>query len=336
MNGIESPKTLQEAVLHFSDYENCRKYMIATRWPDGRVRCPYCGSERVTYLSNARIYKCAEKHARRKFSLKIGTIFEDSPLPLQKWLPAMWMICNDKNGVSSWELHRALGVCQKTAWFMLQRLRLSMQDGCNVKLGATGVAVEVDETFVGGKTSNMHHHRKLRFAQERSKISTVNSTHSAVNWGKTIVMGMLERKGRVKAKVVPSRQRKHLEAVAAEHIEPGANVITDEFTSYYRFPESYTHEVINHLESYVNGRIHTNGIENFWSLLKRGLNGTYVSVEPFHLFRYVDEQVFRYNNRATKDNPLNDADRFHLGLSQIVGKRLTFKEVTGKVGETRA
>jgi transposase-like protein len=258
--------------------------MIATRWPDGVVKCPRCGSASVRYLHNARVYKCATKHPLRKFSLKVGTAFEDSPLPLEKWLPAMWMICNDKNGISSWELHRALGVTQKTAWFMLHRIRLSMQDGAAVKLGATGVPVEVDETFVGGKMSNMHKRRKLRFEQERSKITNAASTHSASNWGKTIVMGMLERRGRVQAKVVPSRQRKHLEAVAAEHIEPGANVITDEFTAYYRFPDSYTHEVINHIESYVNGHVHTNGIENFWSLLKRSLNGTYISVEPFHLF----------------------------------------------------
>jgi hypothetical protein len=249
-------------------------------------------------------------------------VFEDSPIPLEKWLPAVWLVVNCKNGISSYELHRALGVTQKSAWFMLHRIRLAVQSKSFVKIGGPGSEVEVDETFIGGKARNMHKDRRIKTKVREG------------NWGKAIVMGMLERGGHVKAKVVPNRKKPALHAAIAETIEKGTQLYTDEHNGYMDISPEYVHSVVNHLENYVSGRIHTNGLENFWSLLKRGLNGTYVAVEPFHLFRYVDEQAFRYNNRATKENPLTDADRFHLALSQIAGKRLTFAEVTGKVGET--
>lgn len=318
-----APKTLQDAILYFSDFDNCREFMAGVRWLDGVVRCPYCGSERVTYLEKARVYKCNEKHAKAKFSLKVGTVFEDSPIPLEKWLPAAWMLCNDKNGISSYELHRALGVTQKTAWFMLHRIRLAMQSGSFMKMGGPGSTVELDETFIGGKLKNMHKNRKPILASKHGGAAD-----------KTIVVGMLERNGRVKAQVVESRTQATLHDLVSKHIAPGSQLMTDEWGGYKG--TDFEHEIINHANEYVNGQIHTNGIENFWSLLKRGLNGTYVSVEPFHLFRYIDEQAFRYNNRKTKDNPLNDADRFMLAMSQIAGKRLTYAELTGKVGETAA
>src|SRR5882762_269987 len=153
------PATLQEAVIHFSDFDNCHAFMVRLRWPDGKVRCPNCGSDDVAYLPNARVFKCYQKHDRQKFSLKVGTIFEDSPIALEKWLPVMWLLVNCKNGVSSWEIHRAVGVTQKTAWFMLQRGRLAMQDKTGGKLGGS---IEVDETFIGGKARNMHKDRKRR------------------------------------------------------------------------------------------------------------------------------------------------------------------------------
>jgi transposase-like protein len=318
---MESPKTLQQAIQYFSDYENCRQFMISVRWPDGKVRCPNCGSEKVGYLEKARVYRCYADHAKQKFSLKVGTIFEDSPIPLEKWLPAVWLLVSCKNGISSYEIHRALGITQKSAWFMLHRIRLAVQSGSFVKLGGPGSEVEVDETFIGGKARNMH-------AKERRRKGVKDAG------AKTIVIGVLERGGKVHAKVSPNRKKESIEAVIFPAVEKGATVYTDEFPAYKFVTHEYEHKVINHLEKYVDGNIHTNGIENFWSLLKRGLSGTYVAVEPFHLFRYVDEQAFRFNNRATKDNPLNDADRFHLAMSQIVGKRLTFAEVTGKVQET--
>ncbi|MGA2992929.1 MAG: IS1595 family transposase [Candidatus Korobacteraceae bacterium] len=327
---MKVPKTLQEAIQFFTDFDNCREFMIEVRWLDGKVRCPACGSEKITYLANARLYKCNEKHPRQKFSLKVGTVFEDSPIALEKWLPAVWMLCNDKNGVSSYEISRALGVTQKTAWFMLHRIRLAMQSGSFAKMGGPGSEFEADETFIGGKGKNMHKSRKLRLNQIRSE------QHGArIYPGKTAVMGILDRNERkVRATVIPDLKRNTLQTQILDTVEQGSSVYTDEQRSYDGLAEKYVHEIVNHMETYVKGRVHTNGLENFWSLLKRGLNGTYVAIEPYHVFRYVDEQVFRYNNRATRDNPLNDSDRFFLAMSQIVGKRLTYAELTGKVGET--
>jgi transposase-like protein len=319
---METPKTLQGAIQFFSDFENCRQFMIAVRWLDGKVRCPECGSDRVTYLANARVYRCYEPHPRQKFSLKVGTVFEDSPIPLEKWLPAVWLIVNCKNGISSYEVHRALGLTQKTAWFMLHRIRLAVQSKSFAKIGGPGSEVEADETFIGGKARNMHtSERKRRITGTGGK-------------DKTAVMGILERGGKARTVVISSRKKKELQGEVRKHVEAGAALYTDALLSYEGLEGDYAHKVVDHAVQYVDGRVHTNGLENFWSLLKRGISGTYVSVEPFHLFRYLDEQTFRYNNRATKDNPLTDADRFHLALSQIAGKRLTFAEVTGKVGET--
>ena len=308
---MEAPKTLIEAVKLFSEYENCRQFMVIVRWADGVVRCPQCQSDKVTYLANAKAYKCRSKHAKQKFTLKTGTVMEDSPIGLDKWLPAFWLLCNSKNGVSSHELGRSLGVTQKSAWFMLQRIRLAMQDGFDG--GKLKGQVEVDETFIGGKARNMH------LAKRKKAITGRGAT------GKTVVMGMLERGGKVKAHVIAERDKRTLHGKIADHVEPGSHVMTDELISYWGLEQNYTHSVINHAEAYVDGIVSTNGLENFWSLLKRALGGTYVAVEPFHLFRYIDEQSFRYNNRGT-----NDAGRFIKTLSQVTGKRITFAEVTGR------
>lgn len=319
------PKTLQQAILYFSNFDNCRAFMVAVRWPDGKVRCPYCGADKLTYLENARLYRCYGEHPKQKFSLKVGTIFEDSPVPLEKWLPAVWMLVNCKNGISSYEIHRALGVTQKTAWFMLHRIRLAMQTKSFVKLGGPGSEVEVDETFIGGKARNMHrdvHQRRIQSTGMKDK---------------TTVFGVLERGGEVRAMVVPTRRRHVVEQEIRNHVKAQSAIYSDNLASYDMLKHrGFTHEVIDHAERFVDGQIHTNGLENFWSLLKRGLKGTYISTEPFHLFRYLDEQVFRYNNRATKEHFIGDGDRFEMALAQILGKRLTYKEVTGKEGETRA
>jgi len=308
---METPKTLLEAVTHFSDRENCRKFMIALRWQDGIVRCPACGSERVTYLAKANVYKCKTVHPKQKFSLKTGTVFEDSPISLEKWLPAAWMLSNCKNGISSYELHRALGVTQKTAWFMLHRIRIAMTDMTG-KIGGGSEPVECDETFVGGKVINMHKHKRVEC--------------NAKGGNKAVVLGMLERGGRVKAKVIASRHKPNLSPAMTENIEAGAHIMTDEFPTYGFLETPYRRDAVNHAVEYVNGHIHTNGIENFWSLLKRGLKGTYISVEPFHLDAYVSEQVFRYNNRKDSD----DSTRFASCLMGIQGKRLTYSEITGR------
>lgn len=312
-------KTLQQAIQHFSDYDNCREFMISVRWSDGKVRCPQCGSEKVTYLAKARVYRCYEDHPRVKFSLKVGTVFEDSPVPLEKWLPAVWLLVNCKNGVSSYEIHRALGVTQKTAWFMLHRIRLAVQSKSFMKLGGSGKEVEVDETFIGGKARNMHKSVKARRMIERGNHFDT----------KVIVMGMLERGKEVRTQVVPDRVKQTVQPIIREHVSAGTALFTDEMGGYRGMPE-FTHQIIDHAVRYVDGIVHTNGIENFWSLTKRTLGGTYVSVEPFHLFRYLSEQEFRYNNRGNKKNPINDGDRFRMAMSMIVGKRLTYTHLTGK------
>lgn len=316
------PKTLTEAVRYYSDEQVCIDAVASLRWPNGKPVCPKCGVEekdrRHYWLATQKRWKCYS--CRKQFSVKVNSLFEDSPLSLDKWLVALWMLCNCKNGVSSHEIARELGIAQKNAWHLLHRLRSALQSPEDSKLGGGGQIIEMDETFLGGKIKNMHKSKKSQKANEASKKHGIT--------GKTIVVGMLERNGRVKAEVVADRTREVLHGLAAKHIADGSTLITDEWHPYKG--TNLTHEIINHAEEYVRGIIHTNGIENFWSLLKRGLGGTYISVEPFHLFRYIDEQAFRYEHRATKDKPYTNADRFAIALTQIAGKRLTWKDLTGK------
>jgi len=262
--------------------------------------------------------ECKSQHPKKQFSVKIGTIFEDSALPLDKWLIAIWMIANCKNGISSYEVARALGVTQKSAWFMLHRIRLAMQARSFLKLGGPDSEVEVDETFVGGAARFMH-------ADKHRRRITETGTKD-----KTPIFGILERGGEVRAAVVPNRKKKALHGEIKKHVAAGSAIYSDALMSYQDLKPTFAHQVIDHAESYVDGQIHTNGLENFWSLLKRGIKGTYVSVEPFHLFRYLDEQVFRYNFRELA----HDGLRFEHVASHILGKRLTYAEVTGKVGAT--
>jgi transposase-like protein len=308
---MENPKTLQEAIIYFADFENCRRFVIDLRWADGIVRCPACGAEKVSYLEKAKLYKCYGDHPKPKFSLKVGTIMEDSALSIDKWLTAMWLIVNCKNGISSCEIARDLGITQKSAWHMAHRIRFALHHGSFEKL--TGEC-EADETFIGGKARNMH-------VSERKRRITGTGMKD-----KTAVMGILERGGKVRTAVLPSRKRHAIQAEVKKHVEAGAALYTDALMSYSGLESEYVHQVVDHAVQYVDGKVHTNGLENFWSLLKRGIAGTYISVEPFHLFRYLDEQTFRYNNR--KD--MGDFDRFKLAASQIVGKRLTWNQVTGK------
>jgi transposase-like protein len=313
---MSTPKTLTEAIRHFADFENCKAFMVARRWPNG-VTCPMCGSDAVYWDSSRKGWECKTRHPQRKFTLKTGTIFEDSPLGLDKWLPAVWMIANMKNGVSSHELARSLGVTQKTAWFMLHRIRLAMQDDSTG--GKLGGNVEVDETYIGGKARNMHITKRKRVGISQGRSMA----------GKVAVMGVLERhpeKGhsRIRLQGLDGRRRRHMVPHIIDNVEPGTNVHTDELFSYQGLEKrGFVHNVINHAEAYVNGQVHTNGCENFWSLLKRGLKGTYVNVEPFHLFRYLDEQAFRFNERT-----LTDAQRFALALGRIVGKRVMYSDLT--------
>jgi transposase-like protein len=322
---MEEPKTLQQAIIYFSDPDRVFDFAVKLRWIDGKITCPHCGFGEHRFVRTRRIWFC--KRCKKQFSVKVGTIFEDSPLGLDKWMMAFWMMVNCKNGISSMEIHRALGVTQKSAWFMLHRLREAMKHRSIFKLGGPDAGpVEADESFFGGNPKNMHRNRRLKLGQIRGE-----QRRGDMYTGKTAVQGILDRELRqVRAKVMPNVKRESLQNEILKQVRYGSKVYTDQAVAYDKLGWRYVHDVVNHAEAYVKGQVHTNGLENFWSLLKRNLRGTYVSVEPFHLDRYLDEQVFRYNNRATKDNPIDDADRFYLAMSQISGRRLTYAELTGK------
>jgi transposase-like protein len=319
---MNKPNTLQQAVQYFKDEQTCIDTVASLRWPNGPV-CPRCEHKEHYYLATQKRWKC--KKCGKQFSVKQGTIFEDSPIGLDKWLVAIWMVANCKNGISSYEVHRAIGVTQKSAWFMLHRIRLAMQTNSLVKLGGPGSEVEVDETYIGGRSRNMHKEVRKR----RIKMNGPGD--------KTAVLGMIERGGVVRALVAPNVRKTHLQGEVRKHVDAGSTVYTDALLSYKGLDGDYIHKTIDHAVKYVSGAVHTNTLENYWSLLKRGLKGTYISVEPFHLFRYLDEQSFRYNHRIDENGKKRpDGERFDILLSQIAGKRLTFAEATGKVGETAA
>src|SRR4051812_32918614 len=314
---MQAPETLLEAVTYFSNPENAFEFFKQIRWPNG-VRCPRCGSKGVTFLAYAKVWKCKTVHPKQKFSAKVGTIFEDSPIGLDKWLPAMWLTSNCKNGISSYELHRAIGVTQKTAWFMLQRIRLAMQNGSISKMSGT---CEADETYIGAKARYMHKNKRTPVGDAGIK--------------KTPVQGILQRTdgenlSRVILKVVPNTRRPELCGNVRQFVEAGSTVNTDALMSYDDLEKDYDRQVIDHLECYAKGQIHTNGLENFWSLLKRSLKGTYVNVEPCHLFRYLDEQAFRFNERKDKHG---DQGRFLKAAVGIIGKGLRYAELIGKNAE---
>jgi transposase-like protein len=312
------PKTLQEAVVYFNDPENCVSYLVARRWPNG-VICPTCGSSKVTYLGSVRRWQCSKSHSKRQFTLKTGTIMEDSPIGIDKWLCAMWLLLNCKNGISSYEISRGLGISQKSAWHLMHRIRYAQHHG-SFETMMSG-SIEADETYIGAKARNMHKSVRARRITGRGSND------------KTGVLGILERSkdgkhSTVRTKVIPGTKKAILQGEVRKHVQAGSAIYTDALGSYVGLDE-FEHQVVDHAVQYVDGQVHTNGLENYWSLLKRTIGGTYVSVEPFHLFRYLDEQAFRFNNR--KD--MTDSDRFDLGVRQIVGKRLTWAEVTGKVSE---
>jgi transposase-like protein len=303
----DSPATLLEAVRYFADPEVCVQYVARLRWPDGPV-CPACGSGNHSYLSTRRIWKC--KSCKKQFSVKVGTIFEDSAIPLDKWLAAIWLIANAKNGISSYELARHTGMTQKSAWFVLHRIRLAMQTGSFDKFAGE---VEVDETYIGGLARNMHK------ADRKRKITGTGGHNKAK------VVGLIERGGAVRVRHVEKIDGPTVHSFVRESVEPGSDLFTDTHQSYSGLETDYGHETVDHAEKYVDGRVHTNGMENFWSLLKRGLHGTYVSVQPYHLFRYLDERCFTFNERHT-----DDLGRFEAVLQAVSGRRLTWAELTGR------
>ncbi len=302
------PTTLIEAISFYSDEENCDRVMVATRWPNG-ICCPNCGSMDVKKISTRQIRRCVD--CKKQFSTKVGSIFEDSPLSLSKWLTAVWLLAGAKNGISSCEVSRALGVTQKTAWFMLHRIREAMAAGSFERFRGP---VEADETSIGGLEKNKHRNKR-----------TPNSQGGA---GKTIVMGVLERgdesrKSQVRAAIIANTKSATLEAEIKQTVEEFATVYTDAWRGYRGLSAEYIHQFVDHAVEYAIGQVHTNGLENFWALLKRMLKGTYISVEPFHLSRYIDELAYRFNRRAGTDR-----DRFLGVLSTISGRRLTYEDLT--------
>ncbi len=313
------PTTLQEAVIYFASPENCREYMVPRRWANG-VTCPQCGSKNVTLQVKYNRWQCAVHHDKRQFTLKTGTVMEDSPISLDKWLVAMWLVASNRNGISSYELHRALQITQKTAWFLLHRVRLAMQD--EMVGGKLSGTVEADESYFGGKAANMHLDKRTRLKMEGHVRAGTD--------GKAIVMGLLERNGKARVKVMPNVRAFHVRTNVIENVEKGSTVYSDSLRSYRNLPvDGFIHDFVDHSEEYVKGQVHTNGLENFWSLFKRTIKGTYVAIEPFHLQAYADEQVFRFNNRL----PMSDGDRFSYLVRKIVGKRLTYAELIGKTEE---
>jgi len=314
---MKLPRTLQEAIVYFSDPQRAFDYGVKLRWPHGKVICPRCASDSNYFIKTRWLWLC--RGCDKQFTVKVGTIFEDSPLGMDKWMTAFWMIVNSRSGVSSCEIGRCLGITQKSAWFMLHRIRTAMQAGTFVKMGGPGSEVEVDETFIGGKARNMHKSKKI--VKGYRHRGTIN---------KPVVMGMLERGGNISTRIIHERDDKTLQGHVRNSVDTGTLVYTDEWRSYMGLSDEYIHQVINHAERYVDGRVHTNGLENFWSLLKRGLGGNYVSVEPFHLYRYLDEQMFRYNHRKEGDRKVTDSERFALAMSQVSGKHLTYSQLTGK------
>lgn len=313
---LSQPQTLVDAIRYFADPDVALRTMVELRWPDG-VHCPTCGRTDPRFIATRRMWECKEKHPRKQFSAKVGTIFEDSPIDLGKWFAAIWMVANCKNGISSYEMHRALGVTQKTAWFMDHRVRLAMKTGTFLKMSGE---VEADETFIGGLAKNMHKHERAR------KIKGTGGS------GKEAVLGIVERgteeaASRIKTVHVPNVRRKTLAPEIRGAVEPGATIYTDALKSYLGLSDAFTHETVDHTIEFVRGNVHTNNVENFWSLLKRTLKGTYVSVDPAHLGRYLDEQAFRFNERDD-----NDGGRFRKVASSVAGKRLTYKELISDGG----
>ena len=326
------PESLLEAVAFFADEDRAHDFFVKMRWPEG-VRCAHCNSVNVGKLVRSetknkkgevavrRVWNC--KTCKRQFTAKVGTVFNESPLPLSKWLPALWLVTSAKNGISSCELARALKITQKSAWFMGHRLRTSIQRGGGI-VRADGV-FECDESFIGGSARNMH---------VAKREETVKSAYK----GKSVVMGLLARHSantpvsQVVTRVVRSNRASSLLPHIQQHIPKGAEVHTDAHRAYNGIDADYAHKVVDHAECYVKDGVHTNSLENFWSLLSRTLKGTYVHCAPFHLYRYLDEQTYRFNERK---NGNGDQGRLINAVKTTVNRKLTWKKLTGKENRER-
>jgi len=298
-------KSLIELFDTFKTEEQCREYLIQQRW-NGKPACPHCGyAEKAYKIENGKRFKCGNKECYKKYSVTVGTFFENSNIELRTWFAAMYLITAHKKGISSHQLAKDLNIHQKTAWFMLHRIRGMVSGQAPDMLKEE---VQVDETFVGGKDKNRHASKKKGHADE-----------------KTMVFGALETGGKVRTKVIPNVSGKSLQSAVREFVHEGSIMVSDDARGYAGVKHSYAHVVVNHSGGqYVNGAFHTNGIENFWSLFKRGIIGIYHQVSPEHLQAYADEFAYRYNTRK-----VNDQERLATVLTHTEG-RLKYKDLIAK------
>ncbi len=300
---------LIELVTYFKDEKVCNKYLEKIRWDKNNYTCPYegCGHDKVFKYSNGKTYKCAK--CQKQFSIRVGTIFEDSKISLKKWFAAIYLITTNKKGISSLQLSKDIGVTQKTAWFMSHRVRKAL--GLHQSDDKLEGICEADETYVGGLEKNKHFDKKIKGTQGRSTKT------------KIIVAGVVQRGGELRAKMLEATNIKTLGKYVADNVKEGSRVNTDEWLGYKKLHKLFDHQVVNHKsQQYVIGDIHTNTIEGFWAIFKRGIRGVYHLMTSKHIQQYVDEFVFRYNTRN-----VSEEHRFNMVLNKV-GVRLNYADLT--------